>query len=248
MKINDININYFDSKQGKNPVLILHGWGSSTKVMQNMYEHLSNNHRVIMLDLPGFGETSEPDYGWNLDNYVDFIILFMEKLKIDNPTIIGHSFGGRIAIKLASTHKEVKLNKIILIDSAGIKRDKKSLKKKLIKSMAKILKVISPKLVSNLKNKIGSPDYKNASPIMKEVLVNIIEEDLTNYLEEIKQPTLLIWGEFDKETPYEDAVIMNEKIKDSGIVKINKAGHYSFLDNSYLVHSVIDVFLGDDKK
>lgn len=244
--IQGINVNYLDEGKGNN-IVILHGWGASIKVMNGMFEHLSKNNRVVVLDLPGFGDSDEPSYGWNLDNYVDFTLEFIKKLKITNPIIIGHSFGGRIAIKIASFDK-IKLNKVILIDSAGIKRQKKqSLKTKVIKTLGKFAKIFSPNLVQKLKNKVGSIDYKSSSPIMKEVLVNVIEEDLTDYLPNIKYSTLLIWGENDNDTPFADALIMNDKIEDSGIVKVSNAGHFSFIDNPILVYSVIDSFIGSDK-
>ena len=247
-KINKIDTNYLDEGNGQN-ILILHGWGSSIPVMKNMFNHLNKNNRVVILDLPGFGETEEPKESWNLNNYVDFIIEFMKDLKIKKPIIIGHSFGGRIAIKLASECPEVILNKLILIDSAGIKNNSKpSLKVKVLKRLKKLLGGIFPKLVESFKNKLGSADYNNASPVMKEVLVNVINEDLTSLLAKINYSSLLIWGENDQETPFSDALVMEEKIKDSGIVKVPNAGHYSFLDNPHLVLSVIDSFVQEGGK
>ena len=244
--INDQNINY--QRKGKGPsVVILHGWGSSIDVFRGMIDFLSEKFEVIALDLPGFGLSPEPSKSWVLDDYVYLVKEFLNKLKIKNPTLIGHSFGGRISIKLG-TDKDIKLDKIILIDSAGIRNQKKpSLKVRTLKLLKKTIGKAMPNLVDKMKNKLGSTDYKNASPIMKKILVNVVQEDLTALLKQVKYSTLLIWGVNDLETPLTDAYIMKKEFKDSGLVKIENAGHYSFLDNPYLVNKVILNFLGGDK-
>lgn len=240
--INNLKINYVS--QGKNQdILILHGWGSNIEIFSPMIEFLATNNRVTVLDLPGFGKSDTPKSAWKLDDYVEFIYDFIKETNINNPIIIGHSFGGRIAIKIGSSRK-VKINKIILIDSAGIKKEKKlSLKIKTLKLLKNILGKIMPNLITKMKNKMGSTDYKNASPIMKEILVNVINEDLTPLLNKIDYSTLLIWGENDQETPISDALIMENNIQDSGLVKVPNAGHYSFLDNPNLVYKVITSFI-----
>lgn len=247
ININNIKTNYLDYGSGTN-IVILHGWGSSINVMKKMFEYLCENNRVVILDLPGFGETDKLNEGWSLNDYALFVIEFMKKLNIKNPIIIGHSFGGRIAIKIASEYPKININKIVLIDSAGIKKDQKSsVKLTILKILKKTFEKIAPKLVEVAKNKIGSADYRNASPIMKETLINLINEDLTTNLSKIKAPTLLIWGENDLDTPISDAKIMNENIADSGIVYVPNAGHFSFLDNPNLVHAVINSFIGGNK-
>lgn len=245
IKIKDQKINYQITGMGKS-VVILHGWGSSKSVFKSLIEFLSATHQVIALDLPGFGESESLKTPWTLDDYVDAVKEFLKELKIKNPTLIGHSFGGRISIKLGSSD-DVKLDKIILIDSAGIRRKKSSLKVKLLKILKNTIGRLMPSLVMKMKNKLGSTDYKNANPIMKETLVNVIQEDLEPLLPKVKYSTLLIWGVNDQDTPIEDAYIMESKIKDSGLVKIENAGHYSFLDNPYLTNQVIEIFLGGGK-
>ena len=95
---------------------------------------------------------------------------------------------------------------------------------------------------------MGSEDYRNASPRMRECLVKTINEDLTSYLPSILCPTLLIWGENDTATPMGHAKIMEKLIPDAGLVVLKSAGHYSFLDQSYTFGRVLDSFLEIDKK
>lgn len=166
-------------------------------------------------------------------------------MNISSLSLLGHSFGGRIIIKL-SNRKDLnfKINKLVLIDGAGIRHEvKKTFKQKTYKIIFPIIKKISSKMLNKIKTKVGSADYRNATPMMRDILVTTIHEDLSYLIPTINYPTLLVWGENDTATPYSDAVYMNEHIKDSGIVKIENAGHFSFLDNPYLVNKVLESFL-----
>ena len=201
---------------------------------------------------PGFGESEETPTSWNTDNYVSFINEFIKKQNIKELDLIGHSNGGRIIIKLASKENlNFKINKIVLIGSAGIVH-KKSLKlkikiysfkfcKKIVQ--LKIIKRFFPNLLNKLKNKFGSEDYKNASQILKQSLVKLINEDLKDCMTKIKVPTLLIWGEKDTATPLSDAKIMEKLIPDAGLVTIKNCTHYVFLENPYYVNIIIETFL-----
>lgn len=164
---------------------------------------------------------------------------------IQELSILGHSFGGRVIIKLVNRDNlKFKINKLVLIDSAGIRHEtKKTCRQKIYKIMFPIIKKISPKLLNKIKTKVGSTDYRNATPMMRDILVKTVNEDLSMLIPNIKNSTLIIWGENDTATPYIDAEYMNEHIKDSGIVKIENAGHFSFLENPYLVNKVLESFL-----
>lgn len=252
IEINNIKINYVVKGNSDKKILLLHGWGSNIKLFNNMIEHLSHDNTVYALDMPGFGDSQLIDTAWNVDNYVDFIIDFIKVMKIDKLSILGHSFGGRVIIKLSNRENlPFELSKLILVDSAGIlpkKSDKLSFKTRIYKSCKVLLsnKIISsmfPNALENLKKKFGSEDYKNAVPVMRDTLVKVVNEDLQPLLKNIKQPTLLIWGDKDEQTPFEDAKIMEELIPNSGIVKVEGAGHYSFLEQPILINKVLDSFL-----
>ena len=148
--------------------------------------------------------------------------------------LIGHSFGGRMAIKYAAKYPE-KIDRLILTGAAGIKH-KLNLKQKLLFILVKTGKLIfSLPVVNFLRNPIyklfskiarsRKKDYYGASPRMKEIMKNVLVEDLTDYFDKIKTPTLLVWGKKDKTTPLSDGKIMNEKIKDSELIVIDDANH-----------------------
>ena len=105
------------------------------------------------------------------------------------------------------------------------------------------IKTLFPNALKKLQDKSGSADYKAASPVMRKILVSVVNEDLEPLLPKIKQSTLLIWGENDTATPLSDGKRMEELIKDSGLVTIKGAGHYSFLEGKFIFNRVICSFL-----
>ncbi|NLZ45085.1 MAG: alpha/beta hydrolase, partial [Clostridiales bacterium] len=115
--IDGLNINYIDEGDGK-IVLLLHGWGASIQTMMPIFNILKDRFRVIIVDLPGFGESDTPLEPWNSYDYAKCINNFLEKLNINELILFGHSHGGRISIIISSNYNFVK--KLILIDSAGI--------------------------------------------------------------------------------------------------------------------------------
>lgn len=248
--VNNININYISEGQGE-VVLILHGWGTNIEVYRGIINELSPHMRVVALDMPGFGKTPEPPASWCVDEYVNLVVGFINALGIKKLSLIGHSFGGRIIFKLfALQNKGFDIEKAVLIDSAGI-RPKLSLKKRIRQRYYKICKrVLSigivkwfyPDALSALQSRFGSADYNSATPIMRETLVKVVNEDLSHIIPLVCVPALLIWGENDTATPFSDAEKLQALIPDSGIVKIKGAGHYSFLEQPATVRFALHSF------
>lgn len=249
--INNLNINYIKKGNGK-AVLILPGWGTTVNTYMPIINSMSTYSTVYCLDMPGFGESEEPNISWNLDNYVTFVVNFIKNQNIKEVDLIGHSNGGRIIIKLMSQKNlNFKVNKIVLIGSAGIVHKKtlsQKLKIKIYKLCKKILelkpiKATFPNLISKLKNRFGSEDYRNASPVMKQTLVQLIDQDLRELLPNINVPTLLIWGVNDTATPIYDGEIMEKLIPDAGLIKVENCTHYVFLERPAYVNKIISTFL-----
>ncbi len=249
ININGLNINYESIGEGKE-ILLLHGWGSSLQAFSFIMRSFSDNYKITAVDLPGFGKSDMIKEPWMLDNYCDFVLEFIKKLNIKDPVFVGHSFGGRIIIKLSGLHK-IQPEKIILIDAAGIKHKKsfyQKMRQSTFKSIKSVLSVPLWKkscepLLEKARNHFGSADYNNAPPLLRQTLVNTVNEDLTCYLESITASTLLIYGENDTATPVSDAELMNSRIKDSGLCVIKNAGHFSFIDKPYEVNAILNSFL-----
>lgn len=253
--IKNLKINYIKKGIGKT-VLIIPGWGATINVYKTLIEDISEYASVYCLDMPGVGDSDELINSWSLDDYVSFIIDFIEEQNIKELDLIGHSNGGRVIIKLMGNKKvKFKVNKIILIGSAGIVHRKTMSQKiriKTFKICKKILqinpiKAIFPNLLLKFKNSFGSEDYRNASPVMKETLVKLINEDVREYLPKVKVPTLLIWGEKDTATPIVDGEIMEKLIPDAGLVRIENCSHYVFLERPAYINKIIYTFLNGEK-
>lgn len=193
----------------------------------------------MQFDLPGFGASEEPREAWDVDAYADFFLKLMDALKISEAVLLGHSYGGRVIIKLAAREDlPLKISRIVLVDSAGILpkrtwRQKMKIRRyKMLKKIVnlKLIYKICPELIDEWKSRQGSEDYRNATPMMRQCMVKAVNEDLTELLPKIRQETLLIWGDMDTATPIADAKLMEERIPDAGLAVIPGTGHFCFLE------------------
>lgn len=238
INIRNININYIQYGSGSD-VVLLHGWGQNIAMMKPIGDGLQKNHRITILDFPGFGESEEPKTALTVYDYCEILEELLKKLKVKKPVIMGHSFGGRIAIIYASRNE---VEKVVLFGSPCIRKEvKPSLKLRMLKSLKKIPGI--NKLEGFAKNHMGSRDYKNASEIMKKILVNVVNEDLSECAKKINVPTLLIWGDRDTEAPVEDAKELEKIIPDAGLIVLPNSTHYAYLENLPQVINILNNFL-----
>ena len=160
IRIEDININYIQYGSGKINMVLLHGWGQNIKMMMPIANAFKSIFKITIIDLPGFGSSDEPKEVLTITDYADIIHKLLNKLKIENPILVGHSFGGRISIAYASKYP---VRKLILLASPFEKRQKSpSFKQKCLKVMKKI--PILNKLELWAKNHFGSEDYLQFVP------------------------------------------------------------------------------------
>ncbi|MBD5225374.1 MAG: alpha/beta hydrolase [Bacteroidales bacterium] len=241
---------------GNGPALLLmHGWGCSLTTVRSIAQTAARTHTVYNLDLPGFGSSAEPPETWGVEEYSHLVEEFMKAENIERPVLAGHSFGGRLAIYL-SARGRIRPDSIILIDAAGIKPRRSFNYYRKVYAF-KLLKKIAPvilgsekgeRLIRSVREKRGSSDYSQASPVMRAVLSRTVNQDLTPLLKDIDVPALLIWGENDTATPMRDARLMEKIIPDCGLVSFPGCGHYSFLDNPVQFAAVLQSFLSSRKK
>lgn len=247
--INGISTNYLAVGQG-DPVLLLHGWGANMDLYAQLVALLSKKYFVIALDMPGFGKTAEPERPYCVDDYVDFVLEFLKQFDISHLSLVGHSFGGRVIIKMVNRELPYTIDKIVLVDSAGIKPQgskKKTFRQTCYKvgkwfATRKLIAKCFPGMLEKLRVKFGSADYAAASPMMRQCLVKVVNEDLTHLLPGISAPTLLVWGENDTATPLSDAKIMEKQIPNAGLAVIKNAGHYAFLEQPALFGRIMASF------
>jgi len=231
---NSINLYYeIYGEKNEKEIIILPGWGNTRKTFKDIIKDLEKNYKIYIFDYPGFGESPFPNKDFDIYDYANLIYSFIKENNIKKPSIIAHSFGGRISIILTGLYK-VKLYKLILIGIAGIRR--KSIKRWIRTSIYKLRKKLvifkknKLKYLNNLRKKYSSADYNNLNKNMYITFKNIINEDLRKYIKEIKEDTLIIWGKQDEDTPLKDGYYIHKKIKNSKLVIYNNSTHFVYLE------------------
>lgn len=248
INVNGIRLHYeVTGNDAGAPVVLMHGWGCDHTTVKSIAAILEPGMKIYSLDLPGHGKSQEPPEVWGIEQFTKAVEEFIKKEEIQSPVLIGHSFGGRIAILLSSRND---IGKIVLVDAAGIK-PKRSMKYywkvysfKIIKKLLIIAlgKGKRGSIVEKMRAKKGSADYRNSSPMMRAVMSKCVNEDLKHVMPHIKASTLLVWGENDTATPLSDAKTMEKLIPDAGLVSFPECGHYSFLDNPFGFRAVMKEF------
>lgn len=236
--IKGLNINYLEygNKKGKD-LILLHGWGQNIEMMKPLGDNFLNYH-IYILDLPGFGSSDKLNKAYEMTDYLETLEIFVKEMKIKNPTIIGHSFGGRLAIMYAATHK---VEKLVLFGSPCVRVKHNSFKEKTLKLLKKLPGM--NKLGEYMKKYIGSTDYRNAKKELRETLVNTVNLDLTEYAKKISCPTLLIWGTLDEAAPIKYARILETLLKDGALIELEGYTHYAYLEALPQVVNILNNFL-----
>jgi pimeloyl-ACP methyl ester carboxylesterase len=251
IEVDGISLTYKLADGGR-PLLILHGWGSSSGAWVEVQGKLSQQgYRVCVPDLPGFGKSGPPPRPWGMDDYARFVATFAHRLGVEKFFLVGHSFGGRIGIRLAALHPEHLLG-LVLCASAGIK-PKRTLKHRTFLALAKgghaLLSLPPLSLLREPARKglyflVGERDYYRAQGVMRETMKKVIEEDLRPDLGKVAAPTLIVWGERDRVTPLSDACIMKEEIPNAALEIVEGAGHRLPYEEPETFTRLVLAFLG----
>lgn len=231
------------------PVLLLHGWGASAALFAPVMERLEHAFDLIAPDFPGFGATPPPPAGWSVGDYAAWTRDLLDSLALERVHIIGHSFGGRVAIALAARWPE-RVDRLVLTASAGL-RPRRSpaywrrvYTYKALKRLA-AAPLVPPAARARLRARVerrGSQDYRQATGTMRETFVKVVNEDLRAALPRISAPALLVWGDADTETPLADGQAMERLIPDAGLVVFAGAGHYAYLEQPARFCHIVDTF------
>jgi pimeloyl-ACP methyl ester carboxylesterase len=231
------------------PLLLLHGWGATKELMLPVAERLPAR-RAVVPDLPGFGGTGAPPAAWGPDEYATWVLALLDRLGVATADVVGHSFGGRIAIALTAAHPQ-RVRRLVLTDSAGI-RPRHGPRHLWRVRTFKLLRAAAAwrwlpgglrREAERRAQRRGSADYRAATGTVRASMVRHVNADLRPQLARITRPTLLIWGDRDEDTPPADGRTMERLIPDAGLVLFEGAGHFAYAEQVDRFCRVVDVFL-----
>ena len=251
--IDGIRINQEIQGDGK-PILMLHGWGANIKLLQPLADKLVNlDYKIYMIDMPGFGESTDPPTPFTVFDYAKFCISYLDHYQLDKIYLFGHSFGGRLGLILGSDYAH-RIQKMTLSDSAGIKTEAplhQRLRLNTYKSIRDGLYTIGAKsLADNLRNsynkRYGSTDFQQVSGVMRQTFVNVVNQDLLENAKRVTVPTILIWGDKDEDTPLWQGKKLEEAIPDAALIIHEGAGHYAYLDFPDKTARIMDALFKSD--
>lgn len=247
---------YYERRGAGTNVLLLHGWGGRCESWAPVLRDFAGKCAMTALDFPGQGgRSSDPPQPWDVTDYMEMTYRLLRALDIEKTHIVAHSFGGRVALVLAAAHPEL-VDKMVLTGVPGLKSDPAP--RQLVKSRAyKALKALGDNRLSRavwgdkavegwrnrLQEKFGSADYRALSPQMRKTFSRVVSQDLRPYLERVKAPTLLFWGEEDTAAPLWMGKTMEREIADAGLVVMQGAGHFAYLDRYADFRAVLDQFI-----
>jgi pimeloyl-ACP methyl ester carboxylesterase len=240
IRVNDVET-YFTLLGGGEPVLLLHGWGTSSESLSGVAKALADVFEVYAIDLPGFGWSAAPPDTW--------VHAFMDRAAIPVASVLGHSFGGRVALALAARAPD-RVRRLVLVASAGI-RARRGLGYHLKVGAAKIARRLlsrrtlgrcGARVLEGIAARVGSRDWRTAGS-MRGTLVKVVNEDLTRALGSILAPTLIVWGDQDLEIGRRAMDVMANGIRGSRLEVIPGAGHFPFLDTPDLFADLVRAFL-----
>lgn len=254
MQLSGVNMHYEIAGSGKKRVVLLHGWGCSTKLMQPVADYLSQDMTVMSVDFPAHGESGRPPEPWGVPEFAKCLLQLLKKTNFLPCSVIAHSFGGRVTIELASEDASL-FERIILTGAAGIKpqstgkASKRTQTYKRLKAMCEMLRKtrvfasLADKWGEKLIQKYGSKDYAALDPEMRKTFVKVVNYDQTDKLAKIRNSTLLVWGDGDTETPLWMGQRMEKDITDSALIVLQGGTHFAYLEQIGRFNAIVRSFL-----
>lgn len=254
MLVNGVNLHYELHGHSGPRVLLLHGWGCSTKHFDPIVQELEKTHQLCVIDFPAHGLSARPPEPWGVSDFCKCVRELIVNLQFTPCDIIAHSFGGRIAIKLSAEYPEL-VRRLVLTGCAGLRSEKTpeqlkrerafKQKKVFLQKLSRIVlfEKLASRLLHTMQLKYGSADYNALDDEMKKTFVKVISEDLRPLLPDIKASTLLIWGEKDTATPLWMGQTMEKEITDAGLVVFENDDHYAYLRQWPRFTAIVKAFL-----
>lgn len=251
--VDGYNICYKTTGTGDKTVVILQGWGTDLGVYDSVAGVIDGSrYRVIQFDFPGFGGSDEPKEPWDVDGFADFFCRFMEVMQVKQATLIGHSYGGRVIIKLAARESiPFEITNIILIDSAGVLPVRTTAQKwkirkyKILKKFLnmKLIYAMFPEVIDDWRSRQGSADYRNATPMMRQCMVKAVNEASDGAASEDPSGSAADLGRSGYGNSYPGCTYYGREDTQRGLAVIPGTGHFSFLEKPAQFRGIMEAYL-----
>lgn len=217
IQIDGKNIHYERTGRGE-PILFVHGWGGSINSLRKLATFAQPKHETIILDLPGFGKSENPEKEWGLEEYSNCVASFIKHMELQNLTYFGHSFGGSVGIYISS-HNPTLISTLVLCNSAFRRSNKQSKIVTFLKKNVYPYLPFSQKFESSLRYILYRIFFPHSDlvkyPYLESNFRKIMTQDLVDFAPKISVPTLIVWGEEDTYTPVSFAYELAKKIPNS---------------------------------
>jgi pimeloyl-ACP methyl ester carboxylesterase len=264
--VNGSRVNYIELGQGP-PLVFVHGLAGCWQNWLENIPHFARRHRVIAIDLPGFGESELPREDVSIPGYGQFVDAFLGEIGVERASIVGNSMGGFIAAEVAVSHP-ARIDKLALVSAAGVmtvrhveltlaKRLSKAfqagsarviarrqsivrrrrLRKMLLYGIVRYPELLQPELIYEIASGGGKPGFLDAFRA-------ILDYDFSDRLPEVEHPTLIVWGRSDRIVPVGGAYRYERLIPNSRRVIFEDTGHVPMIERPALFNRLLEDFLG----
>lgn len=232
------------------PIVMLHGWGATAALLLQPAEALAKRgHTVHLIDLPGFGDTPAPSMPWTVFDYTKHVLAYCDHAGLTRMHVIGHSFGGRLGLILASDHAD-RVDKLVLTAAAGVPPHQSPILRARLTAYKAVrdglyrvgLRAPADALRTWYNRRYGSADFQATDGAFRETFKAVISADLRPYAARVSRPALLIWGDHDADTPLWMGWTLEGLIPDAGLIVFPGAGHYAYLEQTAEFVRIVDHF------
>lgn len=264
--VNDVTLRYTDIGKGK-PVVFIHSFAGNHQHWIFTVRALRRRFRAIMLDLPGYGEsTKDASHSYSIEYFSQTVVAFLKKLGIKKAVLVGSSLGGHISLHMALHHPDV-VEKLVLVDAAGLMHIPSLLRraaKRVVRNLGPFLFLYRPgpamirlavdytfyfpngksqSMVDDVDEFFRSVDYHNWSKILYKTVYGVIDGSCVRELPGLSCPVLCVWGIQDRLLPLTGALRLKRAVPGAHIVLMRKCGHFPHLEQTAKFNGVLQSFL-----
>jgi pimeloyl-ACP methyl ester carboxylesterase len=233
------------------PLVMLHGWGQSSLSFMAAGSALEQRFRLLTPDLPGFGFSEPPPAAWGSTEYARVVASLVKSAGFGTTNVLGHSFGGKVALALATAYPEL-VRRLVIVASPIVRLPLEGVERRGSNGYRWVRRVagIAPlplreRVLEWGRNRYGSADYR-AAGALRPTLVRVVNEDWRPALAAVQAPVLLLWGSADQDVPLRVAEEAKEALPRAELRVMEGAGHFPFLDQPEAFVEAVSGFLAAD--